>query len=393
MLPILVLVGAYLVGGIPFGYLLGRARGVNLFREGSGNIGATNVWRVLGAKFGVVCFLLDFAKGAAPVVAAGSLVPGDEVVRTGAAALAFLGHLFPIYLGFRGGKGVATGAGTIAVLVPVPAAMAIVAWVVVFLVSRFVSLASIAAVVVLTLVRMLSTGAWESGAVFATGYCLAGSLLVIVKHRSNLKRLAAGTEPPMGDWAMRQTVVRALHVLALGIWFGGAGFFNFVVAPAIFESFQHVAAGGPSDRTAYVKITPPGEAEQKALGSALAGSAVGPVFPKYFAMQAGCGVIALVTALGWWKFGKWHRVRVLVLAVGLVTVAVGWPISGEVSRLRLERFNPDPAVAAAARADFGPWHLVSLGLSFVTVLTAGVALAMAARLPESPTRLGAASER
>lgn len=383
MVPVFVLGAAYLVGGVPFGYLLGRVRGVDLFREGSGNIGATNVWRVLGAKFGVACFVLDFAKGAGPVAVAGAVLPGDDAVRTGAAALAFLGHLFPVYLGFRGGKGVATGAGTIAVLVPGPAAVAVLAWVVVFVASRFVSLASIAAVVALSAARVVTPDPFAGGSALVTAYCLAGSVLVAAKHRANVRRLVAGEEPKMGDWAMRATVVKMLHVLAVGLWFGGAGFFNFAAAPAIFASFEQVVNAGPSDRTAFTDITPPGT-DRKALASALAGSAVGPVFPKYFAMQAVCGGVSLVTAVTWWSVGRWHRVRVGVIAFALLTVAVGWPISEEVSRLRLERFNPDQAVAAAAKAGFGPWHLASLGLSFVTVAAAGFALALAAKLPAEP---------
>lgn len=384
MVPALVLVAAYLVGGIPFGYLLGRMRGINLLREGSGNIGATNVWRVLGAKFGLACFLLDFAKGAVPVVAAGVFVPSDDMIRTGAAVLAFLGHLFPVYLGFQGGKGVATGAGTIAVLVPVPAMIAIAVWVVVFLASRFVSLASVIAVFALSAVRLLSPDPFGEGSVFATGYCLFGSAFVIGKHRTNIRRLLAGTESRMGDWSMRNTILKAMHLLALGVWFGGAGFFNFVVAVSLFASFEKVVNDVPSDRTAFQTIISPNATpeEKKALGSALGGSAVGPIFPKYFAMQTGCGVIAFVTALSWWGRGKWHRVRVIVLGAALLTVVIAWPISEEVTRLRLERFHPDAAIAAAARAAFGPWHLASLGLSFVTIGLAGVGLAMAAKLPE-----------
>src|SRR5947209_17269108 len=107
---------AYLVGGIPFGYLIARSRGIDIFKQGSGNIGATNVGRVLGRKFGILAFALDFAKGALPVAAARALAPhmtinlrGEELgVLAGLAAV--LGHLFPAYLRFRGGKGVATAA-------------------------------------------------------------------------------------------------------------------------------------------------------------------------------------------------------------------------------------------------------------------------------------------
>jgi hypothetical protein len=182
--------------------------------------------------------------------------------------------------------------------------------------------------------------------------------------------------------------LRALHLLALGLWFGGAAFFNFATAPAIFASFKEVVNAGPSDRTAGETIIPADASQERkdALASALAGSAVGPVFPRYFAMQAICGVVALVTALSWWKYGGVHRWRVIVVAVALATVAVGWPISDEVSRLRLLRFSSDTSVASAAKAAFGPWHLVSLFLSFVTVCLAGAALALAAKLPHPVSR-------
>src|SRR4029434_6370204 len=111
---------------------------------------------------------------------------------------------------------------------------------------------------------------------------------------------------------------------------------------------------------------------KKDLANALAGSAVGPVFPRYFAMQAVCGVIALVTALSWWRQGGVHRWRVYVIAAAVLTVAVGWPISEEVSRLRLLRFSSDEGIKSAAKGAFVEWHLVSLLLSFVTVLLAGL---------------------
>jgi acyl phosphate:glycerol-3-phosphate acyltransferase len=393
---VLLLAAAYLVGAIPFGYLVGRARGVNLFEAGSGNIGATNAARVLGRRYGTLVFVLDFLKGAIPVATivplARLLAPGEEtalgppdVLRVGAAALAFLGHLFPVYLAFRGGKGIATGAGTIFVLVPGPAALAVLAWVTVLLASRIVSLASLAAVTILVLARLTTTPApFAPEALPVTLYLLVGTGFVILKHRGNIQRLLAGTENRIGDFPMRDTIVRGLHVLALGLWFGGVAFFNFVAAVPIFDSFKQVVYDGPSDRTAFQTIIPANATkdEKDALASALAGAAVGPVFPRYFAMQAVCGVIALVTALSWWNLpGKVHRWRVYLVAAALLTVLVGWPLSNYVSELRLLRFSPDTSVASAAKADFGPWHLASLLLSTVTVCLAGVALALAARLP------------
>jgi len=393
----LLLVAAYLVGAIPFGYLIGRARGVDLFAVGSGNIGATNAARVLGRKYGILVFVLDFLKGAIPVASivplARELAPGAEtalgppdVLRVGAALLAFLGHLFPIYLGFRGGKGIATGAGTMFVLVPGPAVLAVLVWVVVLFASRIVSLASLAAVTILLLARLATTPApFALEALPVTLYLFVGAGFVIAKHHGNIQRLLAGTENRIGDFAMRQPTVRSLHVLALGMWFGGAAFFNFIAAVPIFESFKQVVNAGASDRTAGETIIPTDAPQERknALASALAGSAVGPIFPRYFAMQAVCGVIALVTALSWRTMpGKVHRWRVYLIGVAPLTAVVGWPISNHVSELRLERFSGDTSVASAANAAFFPWHFVSLLLSTVTVCLAGVALALAAWMPQ-----------
>src|SRR5436305_1462149 len=129
------ILGAYLFGAIPFGYLVAKSRGVDILREGSGNIGATNVGRVLGKRFGILVFLFDFAKGALPALSGRwlntpevmELLGGDGLpVLAGLAA--FVGHMFPVYLRFRGGKGVATGAGVVSVLVPGPTLAALLAW-------------------------------------------------------------------------------------------------------------------------------------------------------------------------------------------------------------------------------------------------------------------------
>ncbi|MBA4062187.1 MAG: acyl-phosphate glycerol 3-phosphate acyltransferase [Isosphaera sp.] len=400
---VLVLAAAYLVGAVPFGYLVGRVRGVNLFAAGSGNIGATNAARVLGTPYGVLVFVLDFLKGVVPVAAAvpvaRSLAPGGDfalghpdVLRVGAAALAFLGHLFPIYLGFRGGKGVATGAGTVFVLVPGPAALAVLAWGVVLLASRTVSLASLAAVVVLVAARLAGTPEpFSEEHRPVTLYLVVGTALVVLKHRANVGRLMAGTETrSMADGPRRRAWLRAVHLLALGLWFGGAAFFNFGTAPAIFASFEQVVNDGPSDRTAYQTIFTPGGNEkedarrQKDLASALAGSAVGPVFPRYFGMQAVCGGVALVTALAWWTLGGVHRWRVYLVVAGVLAVAVAVPLSNYVSELRVQRFDPNPDVRRAAGELFVPVHLASLLLSVVTVALAGAALALAAKLPADP---------
>src|SRR5215204_553842 len=131
---------AYLVGAVPFGYLVARARGVDIFAAGSGNIGATNVGRVLGRKLGVLVFVLDFLKGAVPALVVSQLFGTTAGVVAGLAA--FLGHVFPIYLRFRGGKGVATGFGVVVVLLPWPTLVAAIVWVTTLAATRYVSLAS-----------------------------------------------------------------------------------------------------------------------------------------------------------------------------------------------------------------------------------------------------------
>jgi glycerol-3-phosphate acyltransferase PlsY len=197
---LLVALAAYLLGAIPFGYLVARARGVDLLRQGSGNIGATNVGRLLGRKWGILVFLLDFAKGAVPVAVARFALPQpDEVpantlpVVTGIAA--FLGHLFPVYLGFRGGKGVATGAGVVAVLVPLLTLAVFAAWAVVLLATRYMSLASLTAAVLLIVLRLVVIPAPFSDLNWViTLFCIVGGVLVIVRHHGNIRRLLAGTE-------------------------------------------------------------------------------------------------------------------------------------------------------------------------------------------------------
>lgn len=404
----LLFLAAYLVGAIPFGYLVGRLRGVNLLAAGSGNIGATNAARVLGRPFGVFVFILDFLKGAVPVAAiepvaraADRDLPAaldvSDALRVGAAAFAFVGHLFPVYLGFRGGKGVATGAGVVFVLVPGPAAIAAAAWGLTALTTRFVSLASVAAAAGLLLGRFAMTpDSLGPSAWMLTGFLVVGVGLVVVKHLGNLRRLLAGTENRIGDGHMRQSLLRAVHVLALGTWFGAAAFFNFLAAPAIFASFEQVVNEGPSDRTAYQTIIPPQApaADRQRLASALAGSAVGPVFPRYFLVQSVCGVAALATALTWWNAGgAVHRWRIFMIGLAVLLVGTGWPVADHVSRLRRERFHPEHAVASAAREAFGRWHLVGLTSSAVTTLLAGVGLALAGKMPTEPIKgRGAAAE-
>jgi acyl-phosphate glycerol 3-phosphate acyltransferase len=199
----LVAVAAYLVGAVPFGYLVGRARGVDIRREGSGNIGATNVGRSLGLRWGVLVFVLDFAKGAVPVVVARWLLPQPDdllpdALPVVAGIAAFIGHLFPVYLGFRGGKGVATGAGVITVLVPWVTLLVFLGWAVMLAATRYMALASLTAAVLLFVLRLILApepwGRSQPDGLVVTLFCTIGSALVFLRHASNIRRLLGGTE-------------------------------------------------------------------------------------------------------------------------------------------------------------------------------------------------------
>jgi glycerol-3-phosphate acyltransferase PlsY len=186
----LVVVGAYLVGSIPFGYLVPRlVRGVDIRHEGSGNIGASNVFRVYGKALGVPVALLDVAKGFFPALV-GQQVGGAWVgVLAGAAAMA--GHARPIWLGFaKGGKMVATAGGVSFALAPLAAAGCLVVWILVFAGTRYASVASLATALALPLLCVLVGAGWPVVA-FATVACVG----VFVLHAPNIRRLVAGTEP------------------------------------------------------------------------------------------------------------------------------------------------------------------------------------------------------
>jgi acyl phosphate:glycerol-3-phosphate acyltransferase len=195
---LLVITSSYLLGSIPFGYLAGRIAGVDVRRHGSGNIGATNVLRVLGWKYGYPVFLADTLKGFFAVRLALWLGTSSPVTASKlgvlAAICAVLGHSFPIWLGFRGGKGVATSAGAYFGLLPAETLIAVAVWVITFLLFRFVSVASVAAAVAVPLsVWLLAARVPDRGLLLAFSVALAA--LVIVRHRSNIGRLFRGTEP------------------------------------------------------------------------------------------------------------------------------------------------------------------------------------------------------
>jgi glycerol-3-phosphate acyltransferase PlsY len=193
MLPIhLVLIGgAYLLGAVPFGYIIYKLRwGRDIRSEGSGNIGATNVMRQAGPVAGIITLLLDAAKGYVAVLLAKRL-GGDVAWVVAAAGLAaLLGHAFPIYLRFRGGKGVATALGVFAALAPRSILLAVAVFGLVLAIFRYVSLGSIVAAAAFPLLALFI----DSPRVPIMLGAFACSAVIIVKHSSNIRRLIAGTE-------------------------------------------------------------------------------------------------------------------------------------------------------------------------------------------------------
>ena len=184
----IALIAAYLLGSIPFALIAGRLNVIDLRAVGSGNLGATNVFRTLGRSWGIAVMVLDIAKGAAAVLLADWLA-GGSWWPIAAGALAIIGHVFPVWTGFKGGKGVAVGAGALVGLVPLASAVLIVLWFVIVLLTRYVSVASIVCALA------AAPLAWAFGAPWSyVAFIALAALFVILKHRENIQRLLAGTE-------------------------------------------------------------------------------------------------------------------------------------------------------------------------------------------------------
>jgi glycerol-3-phosphate acyltransferase PlsY len=198
---IVVIVASYFLGSVPAGFLAGKARGVDVRTVGSGNIGATNAFRVLGKTAGTVVLLADALKGFAaarwtPLLAV-QLFPGAAPQRENLALVAgvaaILGHNFTCWLKFKGGKGIATSGGVVLAWAPLACLTALALWGVVFVMTKFVSLASIAAALVLPVAVWFWNGSLTMTAVMA-----ALSALAIYKHKGNIQRLLQGTESRAG---------------------------------------------------------------------------------------------------------------------------------------------------------------------------------------------------
>jgi len=192
---IIVTLCSYLLGSIPTGYIIGSLAGVDIRKVGSGNVGATNVARVVGKKRGLLTLIADVTKGFLPVFVAGRLGLSHTAVALVAIA-AFLGHLYPVFLKFQGGKGVATALGVLLALAPMATVVLIALFGVVAGSSRLVSLSSIVAALAAPI--MLWSLSY-SPIVIATGVFLA--VMITVRHRDNIQRLYAGTEPRFGSRA------------------------------------------------------------------------------------------------------------------------------------------------------------------------------------------------
>jgi len=185
---------AYLFGALPFGLLVANTRGVDIRSQGSGNIGATNVYRCVGKGWGIFTLLLDALKGFIPAFVfpmVGDFDPGYGVLF---GIVAIIGHTFPVYLKFKGGKGVATSAGVFLGVAPMAVAVAIACWAVCMAVSRYVSLSSIVAAIAVAIVVWVQG---DKGLVVKLALTLM-SVLVIWLHRANVKRLLNGTESRFG---------------------------------------------------------------------------------------------------------------------------------------------------------------------------------------------------
>lgn len=190
-----VALAAYLLGAIPFSFLIARAFGVaDVRRVGSGNVGATNVLRHAGRRAGVLAFGLDALKGALAALAVQLVFPGSTVLPAVAATAAVVGHMYPVWLGFHGGKGVATGFGAFLPLAPLASVAAIALFATVAALTRFISLGSVAGAAALPL---LALGFGRPRPVVVAAALTAA--LVVFRHRSNLRRILGGTERRTGE--------------------------------------------------------------------------------------------------------------------------------------------------------------------------------------------------
>ncbi len=184
---------AYLFGALPFGLLVAKSRGIDIRQQGSGNIGATNVFRCVGKGWGIFTFILDAFKGFVPAFVFPRLATLDPEYGVLFGFAAIIGHSFPVYLKFKGGKGVATSAGMLLGVAPLAVLVGFICWVVCMVASRYVSLSSIIAAVAVAI------SVWVQDKGMAVNIALTVlAVLVVWLHRANIKRLLNGTESRFG---------------------------------------------------------------------------------------------------------------------------------------------------------------------------------------------------
>lgn len=203
---IFLIIFAYLLGSVPFALIIAKAYGKDIRTIGSGNIGATNLSRAVGKKWGYACFILDVLKGLVPMLITGWFIsPHPEtlelVLWLGVGCAAILGHVFPVYIGFKGGKGVATSFGVALGLWPyftICAGISLAAWVLFVLIFRYVSLASVAAAVIFSAAIVILTAVLKNWKWFNLWplilVAMAITVMILFRHRENIRRIIAGTE-------------------------------------------------------------------------------------------------------------------------------------------------------------------------------------------------------
>ena len=182
-----LVVASYLGGSLPWGYWAGRIAGRDIRKEGSGNTGATNVWRLLGKRYGVPVLLLDICKGLVPAIVGLQIAGAGTAIVAGAAAV--LGHTFPVFLGFGGGKGVATTTGVVLALTPYVAIGLVVVMVTVLWLFRYVSLASMVAATLYPIACAATGEPWQ-----VVVFAVLAAVGIVGRHRANIGRLLSGTE-------------------------------------------------------------------------------------------------------------------------------------------------------------------------------------------------------
>ena len=194
MTPLLFGAAAYLLGSIPVGYLLMKwGKGVDIRTQGSGNIGMTNVWRVAGAKWGIPTLVLDITKGALAVAIARWGAPGDARLQTICGFLALIGNIFPVFLGFKGGKGIGVSVGVFFSLLPVPSTMGLAAFALAVLLTRMISVGSLLGATVMVL-----TALFRHEEPWFSGLAITAAVLIWWTHRENIRRILKGTENRIG---------------------------------------------------------------------------------------------------------------------------------------------------------------------------------------------------